>query len=507
MGYYEFRCHLCGVSFNVFFRLRSGELDLSDPQDGRFFEPDPLDSKVYDDMVEDLDYQPPKDIGDNDPYEYDSDYESTDSMSLDGEDARDNGDSEDSSTDTNQDPERKMYDHWVWQTFKRPGLTDDLLRVGFLDNPTGGYSVDAISPEQASGCRTAQFLVHNSLQRDTWKSDELHEPWEIDGDWSLSGICDGAPMDPIVFPKRNGLEYFEADDTFISNIPPNEIAMPFHPWCFDIFCRQSKVQFQCINASGLMTWRNSEFDYDSRDSFPRCKEVRSSQKQWWFHQPGTEYLIANPLDVPGLPEILLAAVENQESDASYDPSYEIESSQSPTKRPVPSHNSQADFLSVLPAEIRLMIIDYLDSSDIASLTVASKAFTELPNTVWYRLVRREMPWLWEAWDESECIHSPSMWTNMQTAELKSMIRLRKFYVEGLLVDWYTERDAEKAAEHRYPMTVTMPDQVKLPIRNTDWRRVLLQIQRNWDMLKGLQNRQRIWTDVEEIIRRIRKLDA
>lgn len=256
-----------------------------------------------------------------------------------------------------------------------------------------------------------------------------------------------------------------------------------------------------------MTWRNSEFDYDSRDSFPRCKEVKSSQKQWWFHQPGTEYLIANPLDVPGLPEILLAAVENQESDASYDPSYEIESSQSPTKRPVPSHNSQADFLSVLPAEIRLMIIDYLDSSDIASLTVASKAFTELPNTVWYRLVRREMPWLWEAWDESECIHSPSMWTNMQTAELKSMIRLRKFYVEGLLVDWYTERDAEKAAEHRYPMTVTMPDQVKLPIRNTDWRRVLLQIQRNWDMLKGLQNRQRIWTDVEEIIRRIRKLDA
>lgn len=256
-----------------------------------------------------------------------------------------------------------------------------------------------------------------------------------------------------------------------------------------------------------MNWRNAEFDWDAFESFPRAKDVKRSQQQWWSHEPGTEYLVANPLYVPGLPEILLAAVKDEGLCASYDPSYEIESSQSPTNRPTPSHNSQADFLFVLPAEIRLMVIDYLSSSDITSLSIASKAFTELPNTVWYRLVRREMPWLWEAWDESECIHKPLLWTNVTTADIKSVIRARDIYARALCEDFHTEHAAERVAEYRFPLSVIMPEQVKLPRVNTDWCHVLVQIQLNWDKLKGLRNRQRIWIDVEEVVRRIRKLDA
>ncbi|CAI7640467.1 unnamed protein product [Penicillium crustosum] len=517
MGYSEFYCHLCGVSFNIIFRLKSGELDVPGPQDGHCDEADPINSTDDDDTAQDPDYQFQGDYGENDPYEYDSDYESTDGMSLD-EDAHEKGNSEGSSGDANADSELQIYYNWVLQTFDpRSAMSGDpQLRVGYFDSPMSGYSADAISPEEARGCRTAQFLVHKTAPRDQWKSDQLHEPWEIDADWSLSGICDGTPSRdtgiPTVWPARNGIEDVETDNVYMgvqntSVTSPDDIAMPFHPWCFDIFCRQSKIQFQRINISGLMTWRNAEFDWAAFGSFPRAKEVKASQEQWWSHKPGTEYLVSNPLYVPGLPEILLSAVKDEGLGASYGLYDKTRLPQSTKNRHSPSHNSQADCLSVLPVEIRLIIIDYLGSGDITSLSIASRAFTELPNSVWYRLVRREMPWLWEAWDESECEHRPSLWTNITTAEIKSVIRARSTYAKALCEDVYTEHAAERVAECRFPLSVIIPDQVKLPRMNTDWRRVLVQIQLNWDRLKGLQNRERIWVDVEEVVRRIRKFDV
>ncbi|KAJ5931171.1 Major facilitator superfamily domain general substrate transporter [Penicillium verrucosum] len=510
----NFYCHFCGVSFNIIFRLKSGELDVPGPQDGQCDTTDPINSVDDDDTAQDPDYLFQRDYYENDPYEYDSDYESTDGMSLD-EDAHEKEDSEGSSSDANTDSERQIYYNWVLQTFDPRSATrgDPQLRVGYFDSPMSGYSADAISPEEARGCRTAQFIVHKTAPRDQWQADQLHEPWEIDEDWSLTGICDGTPSRdtgiPTVWPARNGIEDVETDnvDIGVQDTSPDDIAIPFHPWCFDIFYRQSKIQFQRINVSGLMTWRNAEFDWAAFGSFPRAKEVKASQEQWWSHKPGTEYLVSNPLYVPGLPEILLSAVKDEGLGASYDSYDETRSSQSPANRRTPSHNGQADFLSVLPAEIQLIIIDYLRSSDITSLSIASRAFTELPNSVWYRLVRREMPWLWEAWDESECKHSPSLWTNVTTAEIKSVIRARSTYAKALCEDDYTEHAAERVAEHRFPLSVILPDQVKLPRMNTDWRQVLVQIQLNRDRLKGLQNRQRIWVDVEEVVRRIRMFDV
>ncbi|KAJ5511426.1 Major facilitator superfamily domain general substrate transporter [Penicillium expansum] len=498
LGADEFYCHLCGVSFNIIFRLKSGELDVPGPQDGQFDETDAIDSTDNDDTAQDPDYQPQQNYEDNEPYEYDSDYESTDCLSLDGEGAHDKGDSEDNNTDTNHDSERQMYYNWVLQTFNPRSATrgEPELRVGYFDSPMSGYSADAISPEEARGCRTAQFLMHKDSPRDQWQADELHEPWEINGDWSLSGICDGTPSRdtdiPTVWPMRNGIEDVEADNVNFAarEAVPDDIAMPFHPWCFDIFCRQSKIQFQRINISGLMAWRNAEFDWSAFKSFPRAKDVKSSQDQWWSHKPGTEYLVANPLYVPGLSEILLAAVKEEGLCFSYNPYDQIKMSQSATNRPTTSHSSQ---------------VDALVTSLVSS--IASRAFTELPNSVWYRLVRREMPWLWEAWDESECIHNPSLWTNVTTAEIKSVIRARSTYAETLRGDSYTEQAAERVAECRFPLSVIMPGQVKLPRTNTDWRSVLVQIQLNWDKLKGLRNRQRIWVDVEEVVRRVRKFDV
>ncbi|KAJ5371566.1 Major facilitator superfamily domain general substrate transporter [Penicillium concentricum] len=511
--------------------MESGELDVPGPHWVRK-QCDETDSTDDEHTVQEIDDQSRKDNEPyeyesddyevNEPYEYDSDYES-DGMSLGGEDEPDKEDSEeseggedseDSSPDENDDSEdHRIYFNWVLQTFNpfSAMMGKSQMPAGYFDSSTSGYAADAISREEARGCRTAQFLVHKPTPRNQWQPDQIHEPWEINGDWYLSGICDGTPSrdsrDPTVWTIRNGTQDLEADNVkYVEHLGPDEIAMPFHPWCFDIFCRQSKVQFQRVNVAGLMTWRNAEFDYKAFGSFPRAKEVTSSRHQWWEHVPGSEYLVANPLYVPGLPEILLAAVKNEGSPSSHGSCYEIKSSQLVTNRPSASHHSQVDFLSSLPSEVQLMIIGHLESSDVISLGLTSRAFTQLPDSVWYGLVRKEMPWLWEAWEESECIHSPSPWTILTTDEVKCVVTARRDYARALIEDSYTKDAAEKAAEHRFVLPTTIPNQVKLARVNTDWRHVFMQIRRNWEELKGLRNRQRIWGDVEEVMRRIRKFD-
>jgi hypothetical protein len=117
-----------------------------------------------------------------------------------------------------------------------------------------------------------------------------------------------------------------------------------------------------------------------------------------------------------------------------------------------------------------------------------------------------MPWLWEAWDEFECKHIPQIWTTVSTAQIKSILKSLKRLSEVLSVDYMEHKDAEKAAEHWFPMPCEIPDQVNLPRLRTDWHFVFTRIKHSWNRIKGLRNRQLIWADVEEIIRRIQNLE-
>ncbi|KAJ6057124.1 uncharacterized protein N7446_008023, partial [Penicillium canescens] len=498
-------CHLCGVSFNIIFGSISGELDPDDRDQTTLQRDNPaVDttdvacSMDYEETDHDVEYRP-QESEDSEAYEYGSDI-STDASS--DEETPENEESLDI-TDT----EIQQYNDWAVRTFN-PNCREPEEHVGYFDAGESAYSTNIISPEEARGCRTAQFLLHKSS---VWQPDELHEPWEINGDWALSGICDGMPSRdweiPTVWPARGGIEELEADnDNYYPHLAPNDIAMPLHPWCFDIFCRQSKVQFRRVEASGLMNWRNSELDQEAFYRFPRAKEVKRAQNQFWRHEPGSEYLAASPLYVPGLSELLLSAVNGEISCERSGRFKKVALSQSTKARHRSSQHQRADIFSSMPVEIRLMIIGFLGSIDISSLRAASRTFTHLPNSVWYRLIREEMPWLWEAWDESECKHIPQIWTTVSTAQVKSILKSRKRVSEVLSVDYMGHKDAEKAAEHWFPMPCEIPDQVNLPRLRTDWHFVFTQIKHNLNRLKGLRNRQRIWADVEEIIRRIENLE-
>ncbi|KAL4815799.1 hypothetical protein BDW67DRAFT_176109 [Aspergillus spinulosporus] len=474
----------------------------------------------YDDVVNDPDFEPVETDTTGDPYEFDSEYESADAMSV----------SEDEEG-IEENSDRKVYEDFLSRTIYQPRqlrgepvgafayatavkmdnlvpITSDELPDNYdpedLEHLPGAacgeanaYSGAAISLAEMRGCRTAQFLVHKSCAKGDWQPDGLHEAWEMTEDYFLSGVCDGMKSRdsgfPTVWPARGGLEMVMSDNV---NFDPehtnsNDISMPVHPWCFDIFSRQSKVLFNRVNVSGLMKWRNAECSYKAFYDFPRIADVFEAQEQFWRHVPGREYLSANPLYVPGLPALLRAAAEEDDT-----MDYEA--------APVSTSFAQTNRLTSLPLDVRHHIIDFLEPADIARLRTVSKAFAQLPNFVWHRLIREEMPWLWEAWDDSEIDHTPSPWTTMTANEVKFSNVTRKRYCkvlrdENIMVDG--------TVEHLLPSLKLETESVNLTKAGTNWHRVYTTIKRNWACLKGLRNRQRIWEDVAEIIRRIQKYEG
>jgi hypothetical protein len=254
-----------------------------------------------------------------------------------------------------------------------------------------------------------------------------------------------------------------------------------------------------------MAWRNAEIDWECFQSFPRSDDVKRSREQWWRHEPGCEYLVANPLYVPGLPPILLGGVKDADHSSLSNAKQKFELSRPSTIHTTSAAPPPVDLISPLSIEIRLLIIGFLQSEDIARLSMTCKTFADFPNNLWYSLVRKEMPWLWEAWDESECEHEPSLWTMLTTAEIKVTSKARDRYAMVLTRDSYMNRsEAAKAAEYRIPYLSVVPGQIRLSKTETNWHHVFTVIKRNWTNLKGLRNRQRIWVDVEEVVRRIRK---
>ena len=163
--------------------------------------------------------------------------------------------------------------------------------------------------------------------------------------------------------------------------------------------------------------------------FPRAVEVRAAQEQWWEHHPGCEYLVANPIDVPGLQASIKCNLRTYPPQEAW---FGLEDEER-------DHHSPDGFQK-LSVELRGMILNHLGSKDIASLRFVTPAFRCVPNTVFRRLVLEELPWVWEA--------------------------------------------------------------DSLPVRQTNWYQFYCKARHLWTTFKGLQNRRRIWKDVEEIVYRI-----
>lgn len=247
-----------------------------------------------------------------------------------------------------------------------------------------GYSGHRISLAEMKGCRAVQCLVK---KEPGWMPEDGDQDFEIEGDYFLTGIGDGSPDESAledIQPVRHGV-----DSIIICNTGEDpEFGLPFHPTCFEIFKKVCEIRIGRIDIEGLVYWRYLECDYDTFfTEFPRDPAVRSGSEQWWKHEPGNEYLVANPIDIPDLSLLLQPPTSSAIKKTTFD--YGRESDES---------NTAQDPFSTLSAEITSMILDHLGSKDIANLRLATPAFRQLPTILFRRLLLEDMPWLFEVKD-------------------------------------------------------------------------------------------------------------
>ena len=351
---------------------------------------------------------------------------------------------------------------------------------------TSAYSGHNLSYEEMKTCTTVQCLGPKTsefmIALQGWKPLSDDEDFERTTDYCLSGLGDrpGAVEDDTLgYPIRHGVEELHPGeyDGF------REGNLPFHPYCFEVYKRVSLFHKGKIGIDSLA----EKFHQCELGDGPHHPAVSCGQDQWWNHEIGHEFLVANPLHIPALRDIL-------EGSARAEPDFDVRDCPFKTNLTSPVH--EGDAFSGLPEEIRDMILQPLGSKDIANLRLASSSFRQLPNTLWYRLIREEMPWLWEAW----CDQHYSFWACTTMRELKTYDEALQARIRSLDDLPVESRAAQKKiiAQERLQSRKTKPAQ-HLDLQRTDWHWLYRQIKREWKSMKGLQNRERIWYALAHVV--------
>ncbi|KLP06519.1 uncharacterized protein LW94_12448 [Fusarium fujikuroi] len=436
MGYSEVLCHICGVSFNIS-RSRTHKEPRSAAW-GHSLAVNPENSHgrwgcyyVKRDGVQEpgtassepVKYIPPK---------------------MDPEDSSDDGWTSDTPDDE-------------WEHIAGPECQYN-----------GAYNGNHISAEAMKHCQTSQCLVP---KEDDWQPERDDQDFEALGKFFVSGLSDDMPSRdmgwPSVSPSRHGMSDVRAENVIWDAEDAGEYCMPFHPTCFEIFKRATLYRYGTVDVECLMQWWRLEPEYEDFHGFPRHPAVKEAAEQWWSHERGGEFLVANPCFVPGLDDLL-------QSTQSVEHTLENESSLSGTT--ISTEPTPSDPFSRLPSEMIREILIHLSFKDLANLRLTSRVFLHLPNPVLYEVTVRETPWLYEAWSSLPI----SFWATTTQAEI--------------------EREIEHGAN-----ISTTPHPVKLLGKGeTDWLRLQVELSKNWKTLLGLQNRRRIWDDCQEILNRVDK---
>lgn len=326
-----------------------------------------------------------------------------------------------------------------------------------------GYSGQNISVEAMRGCNTAQCLVPKP---DGWVPESGDQPLEISGDYFLSGLSDCMQSRDggytTFFPRRHGIDTPPADN-YLFSTDRNTLAMPFHPTCLEIFKRATLSRYGVVDVDCLMSWWQLEWHWDMFNNFPRHPSWRSAKAQWWQHNTGDEFFAANPCFVPELRALISSSKLSRVLQVGPERSLRIGGIFAKL-RPA------TDIFTKLPLEVRCSIVSHIRISDLAELRQASSSFDALPQFVFFEMLTHEMPWFYEAW----CSLPISRWATTTASKLK----------EG-----------------------EQPDDLQMEALSgaaTNWEYLATELVRLETEAPGLKNRKRIWTDCQQILKRVDK---
>jgi hypothetical protein len=345
-------------------------------------------------------------------------------------------------------------------------------------------------------CNTSQYIVEKNsrLHRlPIWTPEPDDEDFERESKYFLSGLADrtaGLDGDCTSYPDRHGLRGDDMSPIFERFIRGDLV---FHPHCLEIYKRVSALRLGSTELTQVPAfadwWTGAE--YRSPWSAPVHKSVLACNGQWFQHSAGSEFIVADPLQIPALTTILEAAQRPRGFDAK---------ERSPFgEKDTTGTDNNSDIFGKLPSELRDKVLTSLDSKDIANLRLSSMTFHHLPITLWRELIRKELPWIWEAWSDRpypfiSCTTRPELEAHDQA------VKSRIHAMQGL-GDEERNKQRELIArdERQFRESRAVHHLSRL---ETDWHYLYRQLSREWKNIKGLQNRERIWKTIELIVRRI-----
>jgi hypothetical protein len=379
--------------------------------------------------------------------------------------------------------------------FSQEESADMIEHIAGVDcNQSNGFNGNAISAEEMRLCNTSQYIVNkdSSNHRDldsTSESDD--EDFERESNYLLSGLADrtdGLEGDCTVYPLRHGLS---------RNMSPEQFEgfdrgdMIFHPHCLEMYKRVSALRLggaQLTHVPALADWWTS----DGMVNSPPCHEsVFVGGGQWFVYNDGHEFIVANPLQIPGLTTILEAARRPHDFDAKDTSPFGA--------KEATGTNGNCDIFGKLPNELRDTVLSSLGLKDIANLRLASRTFRHLPITLWRELIKKELPWVWEAWSD-RAYPFMSCTTRPEFEAHDKATKDRVQATQGLGEEEKAkemELIAREESRFRESRAVQQPSRLE-----TDWHYLYCRLAWECKNIKGLQNRERIWKTIEYIVRRI-----
>ena len=224
-----------------------------------------------------------------------------------------------------------------------------------------------------------------------------------------------------------------------------------------------------------------------------------------YHALGTEYLAANPVRVPKLLDLLNECGERKCDAVFADTS---------------TRNTTADVFDLLPPELQSMVLGHLLRRDVANLRLASRTFSQLPQSFFHSLIKRKMPWIWEI-DTlgSRSIDWHKLWFKLSDADGGSLKdekerRHREYTLRKAVDD--AEENFVDIADPSGCLDIPLPEEheglARLKQRldeeaRAEFRQACAEnpfVERKATEINGLRNRRRVWTDSERLLKRIQR---
>ncbi|SMR63727.1 unnamed protein product [Zymoseptoria tritici ST99CH_3D1] len=381
-----------------------------------------------------------------------------------------------------------------------------------------GYNGHHFSTTTVRRVRTAQCITRKPTDDDddiankevrppVWSPASDDEPWEEDSKWMLTGMTtktqereDGGTEGWA--PIRHGVREFWADEFHFDHLDDFRTALPFHPWCLEVYLRAAFAKKGKVDVDGLGEWWEQSDSLGGTDEVERCMGLDECNGQYWVHEKDSAFLIMDPLKDEDLMRILNEAMEVEHGfDASH-------SAFAERKSPPPTTDEQHDPFLTLPPELLQHILTLLPTPSIGAARTASRAFTHIPISFFHHLLRKDFPWIWEVDpDTSTALPKYSKWTQKVVDDAARELESDTFDPPddeaGSQEDGGGSQEAEVAAavgpaESNEGYNIPPV----LPRFQTNWFKLYAALKKAGHSIPGLRNRERIWTDCGQILKKI-----